>query len=178
MIMSLRLKTFLGLAAYELATALASLGGEADLAEAIVLLEESVLIMQVLDPTGHSIRLVVAPVIVLGINWRLPDIKDRSVEGDQLIVVVEVVEDVVNVLLSSRAGQDSSATAPLASVKSCPIAMFAISKVVVETIVGKPLVNWEPHIVEAADLHDHFPAIVEKGVEGSVAHHLVHLDHG
>ena len=56
--------------------------------------------------------------------------------------------------------------------------MFAISKVVVETVVGKPLVNWKPHIVKAANFHDHFSAVVEEGIEGGIADHLVHLDHG
>ena len=63
-------------------------------------LKQPILVVQVLDPTGHSIGLIVAPVIVLGIDWCLPDIKDRPVERDQLIVVVEVVEDVVHILLS------------------------------------------------------------------------------
>ena len=69
-------------------------GGEVDL-------KQPVLVMQVLYPTGHSIGLIVAPVIVLGIDWCLPDIKDGPVERDQLIVVVKVVEDVVDILLSS-----------------------------------------------------------------------------
>ena len=56
--------------------------------------------------------------------------------------------------------------------------MFAISKVVVEAVVGEPLVNRKPHVVKAANFHDHFSAVVEEGIEGGIAYHLVHLDHG
>ena len=87
-------------------------------------------------------------------------------------------EDVVDVLLPSRARKNCGPASPLTSVQRCPVAMFAVSKVVVEPVVGEPLVDRKPHIVKATDLHDHLPPVVEKGVEGGIADHLVHLDHG
>ena len=62
-------------------------------------LEEAVLIVEIFDATCHSISLVVAPVVVLGVDGSLPDVVDRPVPCDQLVVVVQVVENVVNVLL-------------------------------------------------------------------------------
>ena len=67
-------------------------GGEIDL-------EEAVLVVKVFDATCHSISLVVAPVVVLGVDGSLPDVVDRPVACDQLVVVIKVVENVVNVLL-------------------------------------------------------------------------------
>ena len=50
-------------------------------------LQQPVLVVEILDPSGHGVRLVVGPVVVLGVDRGLPDVPHRTVEGQELVVV-------------------------------------------------------------------------------------------
>ena len=58
------------------------------------------------------------------------------------------------------------------------LAVQAVSEVVVKPVVGEALVDGQPDVVEAGDLHDGLAAVVVEGVEGGVADHLEHQHHG
>ena len=55
--------------------------------------------------------------------------------------------------------------------------MEAVGAVIVKTIVGERLENWQSDIVKACHLHDDLPSVVEECVVGGVADNLIHLDH-
>ena len=67
-------------------------------------LQQPLPVVEVADPPRDGGRLVVGPVVVLGVDRRLPDVPLGAVERGQLVVVLAVVEDVVDVLLPGRAG--------------------------------------------------------------------------
>ena len=67
-------------------------------------LKQPLSVVEVADPPRDGGCLVVGPVVVLGVDRRLPDVPLGAVERGQLVVVLAVVEDVVDVLLPGRAG--------------------------------------------------------------------------
>ena len=65
-------------------------------------LEQPLSVVQVAYAPGDGGSLVVRPVVVLGIDRRLPHVPLGAVQGGELVVVLPVVEDVVDVLLGSN----------------------------------------------------------------------------
>ena len=55
--------------------------------------------------------------------------------------------------------------------------MEAVGAVIVKTIVGERLENWQSDIVKACHLHDDLPSVVEECVVSGVADNLIHLYH-
>ena len=56
-------------------------------------------------------------------------------------------------------------------------AVQPVGKVVVESVVGEALVDWQSDVVEPCDLHDVLSPVVVQCVEGCVADHLEHPHH-
>lgn len=92
-------------------------------------------------------------------------------------ILLPVVEDVVDILLSGRSRHDRRPGAPRAVAEGRLLAVETIREVVVEPVVSEALVDGEADVVEACDLHDDLAPVVVDGVEGGVADNLVHADH-
>ena len=79
--------------------------------------------------------------------------------------------------LTGRPCDDGGSGAPAAPAERGLVAVESVGVVVVEPVVSEALVDGQPHVVEAVDLHDDLALVVVEGVVGGVAHHLVQLQH-